>query len=125
MENKNKKKKGKKRRRARKMPSYRDRKRARNENRILNYNLQSIQVDSNKNIIENKDKNKITIFKSSTSINNFDGTKKNNNNNLDDLDLNNLEYDKAVDLDKRTLFQIYLSKLKSNHLVIYTFFFLL
>ena len=122
MENKNKKKKGKKRRRARKMPSYRDRKRARNENRILNYNLQSIQVDSNKNIIENKDKNKITIFKSSTSVNNFDGTKKNNNNNLDDLDLNNLEYDKAVDLDKRTLFQIYWSKLKSNHLVIYTFF---
>ena len=40
---------------------------------------------------------------------------------LDDLDLNNLPYEKAVDLDKRTFIQIYWSRLKSKHLIIYTF----
>ena len=40
---------------------------------------------------------------------------------MDDLDLNNLEYEKAVDLDKRTFSEIYWSKLKSKHLIIFTF----
>ena len=44
-----------------------------------------------------------------------------NNEILDDLDLNNLPYEKAVDLDKRTFIQIYWSRLKSKHLIIYTF----
>ena len=43
------------------------------------------------------------------------------NKNLDDLDLNNLTYDKALELDKRTLFKIYWSRLKTKHLIIYTF----
>ena len=42
-------------------------------------------------------------------------------NKLDDLDLNNLTYEKAIELDKRTLFQIYWSRLKNKHLIIYTF----
>ena len=44
-----------------------------------------------------------------------------NNEKLDDLDLNYLPYEKAVDLDKRTFAQIYWSRLKSKHLFIYTF----
>ena len=35
--------------------------------------------------------------------------------------MNNLAYEKAVDLDKRTFIQIYWSRLKSKHLIIYTF----
>ena len=42
-------------------------------------------------------------------------------NNYDDLDFNNVAYEKAVDLDKRTFIQNYWSKLKAKHLIIYTF----
>ena len=45
-----------------------------------------------------------------------------NTNKLDDLDLNNLVYEKALDLDKRNFSQIYWSKLKKKHLIIHTFF---
>ena len=41
---------------------------------------------------------------------------------LDDLDLNNLTYEKAIELDKRQLSEIYWSKLKRKHLLIFTFF---
>ena len=54
--------------------------------------------------------------------------KKNNNirNNfqqrkLDDFELNELNYDEALKLDKRSLFQIYWSILKREHLIIFTF----
>ena len=40
---------------------------------------------------------------------------------MDDLDFNNMVYDKALDLDKRTFLQKYWSKLKLKHLIIYTF----
>ena len=37
-------------------------------------------------------------------------------------ELNNLEYDLAIDLDKRTYFQYYCSLLKIKHLILFTFF---
>ena len=40
----------------------------------------------------------------------------------DDLYLNNLSYEKAIESDKRTFSGIYFSRLKSKHLLIYTFF---
>ena len=40
---------------------------------------------------------------------------------LDDYELNNLEYDLALKLDKRNFLQIYWSLLKREHLVIFTF----
>ena len=40
----------------------------------------------------------------------------------DDLYLNNLAYEKALESDKRTFGEIYFSRLKSKHLLIYTFF---
>ena len=44
-----------------------------------------------------------------------------NNKKLDDLDLNNSSYERALELDKRTFEQIYWSRLKTKHLIIYTF----
>ena len=40
----------------------------------------------------------------------------------DNLYLNNLSYEKAIESDKRTFSGIYFSRLKSKHLLIYTFF---
>ena len=80
-----------------------------------------------KNILKKtktKRKSKV-IFKNIRSnekddINNI--IKINDTEKLDDLDLNNLTYDKALELDKRTLIQIYWNRLKKKHLIIYTFF---
>jgi hypothetical protein len=41
---------------------------------------------------------------------------------LDNFELNNLEYEDALKLDKRNFFQIYWSILKREHLIIFTFF---
>ena len=40
---------------------------------------------------------------------------------LDDFELNELNYDEALKLDNRSLFQIYWSVLKREHLIIFTF----
>ena len=40
----------------------------------------------------------------------------------DDYELNELEYDEALELDKRSLMQIYWASLKREHLIIFTFF---
>ena len=42
---------------------------------------------------------------------------------LNDYELNNLEYKIALDLDKRTYYQYYLSLLKRKQLIIFTFFY--
>ena len=110
-------------RRARKSSrSYRERKRSRNEINISVANSKISEFGTKKNMNEETEKNKIAIFKSSTSMNKFNDIPNKQESNLDDLDLNNLKYEKAVDLDKRTLFQIYWSRLKSKHMIIYTFF---
>ena len=41
---------------------------------------------------------------------------------LNDEELNNLEYENALIMDKRTFFQYYLSLLKKKHLIIFTFY---
>ena len=41
--------------------------------------------------------------------------------NIDNYELNNLEYDEAIILDKRNFFQIYWSILKREHLILFTF----
>ena len=40
---------------------------------------------------------------------------------LDDYELNDLEYEEAIKLDKRTIIQIYLSLIKREHIIIFTF----
>ena len=42
---------------------------------------------------------------------------------LDDFQLNELEYKKAVKFDKRTFFQIYWSIIKREHILIFLFYF--
>ena len=42
---------------------------------------------------------------------------------LDNYELNNLEYEEALILDKRSFFQIYWSLLKREHIILFTFFF--
>ena len=41
---------------------------------------------------------------------------------LSDFELNELEYEEAVNLDKRTFLQIYFSTLKREHIILFTFF---
>ena len=39
---------------------------------------------------------------------------------LNDQELNNLEYERAINIDKRTFFQYYFSLLKKKHLILFT-----
>ena len=41
---------------------------------------------------------------------------------LNDYEMNNLSYEEALELDKRTYFQFYLSLLKTNHILVFTFY---
>ena len=84
-----------------------------NNSSKINYN-DIIITGKNKELIKNNGFNTIEkIIMSKEKI---------NINELDDLDLNNLVYEKALDLDKRNFSQIYWSKLKKKHLIIHTFF---
>ena len=69
-------------------------------------------------IINNINNNSIN----NNNINNNNENIINANKKLDDLDLNNLNYKKALEIDKRSFFQIYLYRLKNKHLIINTFF---
>ena len=107
-----------------------------NINKIsINDKSKIIVSETKKNFAENNTKNKKpknkrkqkvkinadNMSKSDMNIKNKNDINNTNNEILDDLDLNNLPYEKAVDLDKRTFIQIYWSRLKSKHLIIYTF----
>ena len=100
---------------------YKEIRNSKNENRLITTDKKDILIETQKEMIENDDKKELKKRRKSkekniTDINNVKNDKK-----LDDLDLNNLSYEKALELDKRTFGQIYLSKLKSNHLLIFTF----
>ena len=41
---------------------------------------------------------------------------------IDNYELNNLEFDKALELDKRSFIATYWSKLRREHLILFTFF---
>ena len=60
------------------------------------------------------------------TVNNFDVKNKKNTNfinyeNLNDQELNSLEYNIALDVDKRTYCRCYISLLKKKHLILFTF----
>ena len=84
---------------------------------------------SSNNLIIN---NKFNTF-NNFSENNCNKTKINNNTinkindinkkeELDNFELNNLEYNEAINLDKRSFINTYFSVLKREHLIIFTFF---
>ena len=89
----------------------------------------------NKQNIQFKKNNKNIINESIDEIKIYDDNKKyneKNNNNVDtneinalnDEELNNLEYENALLIDKRTYCQYYFSLLKKKHLILFTFLFL-
>jgi len=110
--------------------------------KIINANLKRLTIDkssisenktiileSRKNISDKNDINNINVrSKSQHAINinieeiNNNSIDNNDKNNLDDLDFNNLTYEKAIVSDKRKFIQIYWSKLRRKHLIIFTFF---
>ena len=69
-----------------------------------NLNLKTNDFNKGKELDNNKIKNNKNDFK-----------------NLNDQELNNLEYVKAIKYDKRTYFQYYWSLLKKKHLLLFTF----
>jgi hypothetical protein len=71
-------------------------------------------------ICKEKDLNK---YKSNKKKKSFDKKEKLKEefNNLNTAELNNLEYKKAIILDKRTYLQYYFSLLKKKHLILFTF----
>ena len=91
----------------------------------LDKNNNIFSAIKNEDIQENnneKCKKKKRKSKSKIKLDDINVKVNENSNQLDDLDLKNLTYEKALDLDKRSFGQIYWSKLKSKHLIIYTFF---
>ena len=118
-ENKKKKRKSKKLKKTKSVNT--EKRKSRNENILSKIeDEKGINTESKKNILEDTEKNKIPKKrKSKGKVYNIDQIIPNEK--LDDLDLNNLPYEKAVDLDKRNFSQIYWSRLKGKHLFIFTF----
>ena len=85
------------------------------ERKKININIYPINnVNlSNKKNINIKEKSEVEIFKKNkANLINYE--------NLNDQELNSLEYSKAVLLDKRTYFQYYWALLKKKHLILFT-----
>ena len=107
--------------------------------KIENINFNDIKENNHKDLSKNNKNNKISgkkgpllYYQSNDNIfniNSKNNTKKKINNNikyenlnLNDQELNNLEYQLAILIDKRTYFQYYWSLLKKKHLILFTFF---
>ena len=90
------------------------------------------------NILNNKIDNNILVTDKGSSLRSFNNKEKINENinkyisdiiiinkdekdQLDSYEINNLEYDVAIELDGRNFFEIYWSLLKREHLIIFTF----
>ena len=118
-------KKDKKRRKSKnlkKSETIKERRKSVKENgNLMDENKKDIFSETKNDNLENNEKNKLKKERKSKDKIIYDNANKNNDK-LDDLDLNNLTYDKALELDKRTFSQVYWNKLKSKHLIIYTFF---
>ena len=82
-----------------------------------NYNSKSAFDNSPKDKLDNLNLKELGDFSS-----NKNETENSLERKYDDYELNELEYDEALELDKRTLMQIYWASLKREHLIIFTFF---
>ena len=78
----------------------------------------------NNMIINQQKQNDLNNYKKKKKKTNLDKKEKQkeNLNNLNIEELNNLEYEKAIKVDKRTYLQYYYSLLKKKHLILFTFF---
>ena len=98
-----------------------ERRKSRKENRLSIVDKKDILTETKKEMIENDDKKELKKRRKSKEKVYNDTNKVMSDKKMDDLDLNNLSYEKAVELDKRTLGQIYWSRLRGKHLLIFTF----
>ena len=76
----------------------------------------------NNNIIKLNYINKINIYSKFETISNSNKNKIEKIKVLNDIEMNSLEYQEALILDKRTYMQYYCSLLKTKHLILFTFF---
>ena len=93
-----------------------------NEGNFNNKNIgtkDKLNIESNKLVINKKLEQKFNNKKIDKKLN----SKINNNKNLTDYELNDLEYDSAIKLDKRNFFNVYFYFLKREHIIFYTFFY--
>ena len=81
--------------------------------------LVSNKLNSKNSFIETFEENSTKIYKNTI---NKKMSANIQNKNLDDYELNNLEYDLAIQIDKRPFLDIYWSLLKREHLIFFTFF---
>ena len=77
---------------------------------------------NNMNINNKLNKNDIISNSSKDIIELKNKVIEDNMNNYNDYELNNLSFEKAMEIDKRTYFQYYISLLKTKHLLISTFY---
>jgi len=94
-----------------------------NNNLISSKDILDISQNKNENEKEKEKKDEIKIKEKyiPNKINILtEGGKKNVE--FSDFELNELEYNEAINLDKRTLLQLYYATLKREHLIIFTFF---
>ena len=86
-----------------------------------------ISVYQNDNTVNNEKIKEKQIIDSKSGIQDTKGNNNENNNDivnintLNDQEINDLPYDIAVKIDKRTYFQYYWSLLKKKHLILFTF----
>ena len=103
-----------------------------NDNLIGIININNEKKDNNKNIIEKsekmlkldkKNKRESELIEKSNLNKNLSKTKTNSekNNYLIDYELNRLQYKEALQIDKRSYFQYYLSLLKIGNLFFFSF----
>ena len=115
----------KKRRKSKKLTKTKtiqeERRKSRKENRLSIIDKKDILTETKKEMIENDDKKEWKKRRKSKEKIYNDNNKVMCDKKMDDLDLNNLSYEKAVELDKRTFGQIYWSRLRGKHLLIFTF----
>ena len=70
----------------------------------------------------NKIKNTQNMFRITNNISSYKNLKKLKKNKCTENELNNLEYELALEKDKRTYFQYYWSLLKKKQLILFTFY---
>ena len=80
------------------------------------------RIKNNKNIIKLNYINKISIYNKCETINLDNKNKLQKIKILNDVEMNSLDYQEALILDKRTYFQYYCSLLRTKHLILFTFF---
>ena len=94
----------------------------------LNQNiLENKNIDNKKQLsieLNNLEKNQKLNGTTNQLLNNKKlNYKKDKKKNLDDYELNNLEYTEAIKLDNRTFFNIYIYFLKREQIILFTFFY--